>query len=324
MNKNLKNFYLILVLIGIGFLAALAVKKLATRPTEKKDENPFEYNVDEFKNVPPELINYKELPEIKVPLKNLRGIAIDSNNRIYVTGDKNLLIFDKSGRQISNLKLSGQPGCLAVTGNGDIFINIDSHIEIYDKNGKQKAVWDAFASDVIITSIAVTKENVFVADAGNKVVLKLDLKGKILSKIDGKNKAEGLAGFIVPSPYFDLLIDANQHLWVVNPGEHKLEQFTENGSLISIWGKASMQIDGFCGCCNPTHIARLADDSIVTSEKGLPRVKIYDATGQFLSVVAGPQQFEEDTVGLDLAVDSKDRILVLDPKKGAVRIFIKK
>jgi hypothetical protein len=40
-------------------------------------------------------------------------------------------------------------------------------------------------------------------------------------------------------------------------------------------------------------------------------------------VVAGPESFEPQTVGLDLAVDSKDRIYVLDPKKKSVRIFEK-
>ncbi|MCJ7812565.1 hypothetical protein MUP95_04500 [bacterium] len=39
------------------------------------------------------------------------------------------------------------------------------------------------------------------------------------------------------------------------------------------------------------------------------------------TVVAEPSQFNEGTVGLDLAVDSKDRIYVLDPKRKAVRMF---
>ena len=43
-----------------------------------------------------------------------------------------------------------------------------------------------------------------------------------------------------------------------------------------------------------------------------------------MSVVAGAEQFDEGTVGLDLAVDSNQRIFVLDPKRKRVRIFAKK
>jgi len=82
-----------------------------------------------------------------------------------------------------------------------------------------------------------------------------------------------------------------------------------------------MQLDGFGGCCNPSHVAMLSDGSFVTSEKGLERVKIHLPSGDFKSVVAAPSQFDEGTKGLDLAVDSKDRILVLDPSRKMVRIF---
>jgi hypothetical protein len=84
-----------------------------------------------------------------------------------------------------------------------------------------------------------------------------------------------------------------------------------------------MQIEGFCGCCNPSHLAILADGSFVTSEKGLPRVKIYNRLGQLVSVVAGPEQFDDDAVGLDLAIDSDNKIFVLYPKKKTVRVYEK-
>jgi hypothetical protein len=84
-----------------------------------------------------------------------------------------------------------------------------------------------------------------------------------------------------------------------------------------------MEIEGFCGCCNPSHFVILDDGSFVTSEKGIVRVKVYNRLGNVVSVVAGPDQFAEGTVGLDLAKDSSQRIYVLDPPKKAVRIFAK-
>jgi hypothetical protein len=59
----------------------------------------------------------------------------------------------------------------------------------------------------------------------------------------------------------------------------------------------------------------------VTSEKGLVRVKIHAANGDLVGVVAAAKDFEKGIHGLDLAVDSKDRILVADPGTASVRIY---
>jgi hypothetical protein len=53
----------------------------------------------------------------------------------------------------------------------------------------------------------------------------------------------------------------------------------------------------------------------------MPRVKIYDPRGTFQALVAGPDRFAEGTAGLDLTVDSRGRVIVLDPKSRTVRIF---
>jgi hypothetical protein len=104
---------------------------------------------------------------------------------------------------------------------------------------------------------------------------------------------------------------------------YQLEAFDKKGNMKSSWGKQSEEIDGFCGCCNPTHIALLSDGSFVTSEKAIPRVKIYSQTGEFQCIVAGPDQFDEGTKGLDLAVDSKNRVYVLDVVRKLIRVFEK-
>ena len=85
-----------------------------------------------------------------------------------------------------------------------------------------------------------------------------------------------------------------------------------------------MDIEGFCGCCNPSHIAITEGGKFITSEKGIPRVKIYNRLGNLESVVAGPAQFMDGTEGLDIALGSNGAIYILDPMKKAVRIFEKK
>jgi hypothetical protein len=87
-----------------------------------------------------------------------------------------------------------------------------------------------------------------------------------------------------------------------------------------------MAVEGFCGCCNPVYFTRRPDGKFVTSEKGLNRIKIYDAKGKFEGVVAGPETLVKDLdlakkacadcqvgFGFDVACDSTGRVLALDP-----------
>ena len=57
--------------------------------------------------------------------------------------------------------------------------------------------------------------------------------------------------------------------------------------------------------------------------QSIARVKAHNQLGETVSVVAGPDKFVEGTAGLDLAVDSAQRIVVLDPVQKLVRIFIR-
>ena len=306
----------------VGFLAFLLMLLVSCGP-QKEKKNPYEYDLSQLKKTDPAALQYTETKQIKIDLDKLYAVAVDMGNNIYVSGDNVLKIMQSSGQELSTIELEGPARCINVT-DGKIYLGITDHIEIYNTEGKRLNSWDRLDANAIITSIAVTPVHVFAADAGNQVVLRYDTSGKLLGRIGKKDPARDIPGLIVPSPYLDVAIGYEGHLWVVNPGLHALENYTADGTLRSSWQRAAMTIDGFCGCCNPTHIAMLPDGSFVTSEKGLPRVKVVSQSGDLAAVVAGPEQFQEGTVGLDLAVDADNRILVLDPMAHAVRIFEKR
>jgi hypothetical protein len=113
--------------------------------------------------------------------------------------------------------------------------------------------------------------------------------------------------------------------------------YTVDGDLEMSWGKPSMGIAGFCGCCNPVGLAVLGDGRCVTFEKGLPRVKVYGAAGELESVVAGPDAFADAAKelkvaapesgphgGLDGLVDADGRVWVLDLITATVQVFKRK
>jgi hypothetical protein len=244
-------------------------------------------------------------------------------DNIYLTGKDKVIIYSSELVQKATFSIGKEARCIAVE-NDKVYLGVQDHLEVYDIAGKLQKSWNSVNEKSVITSIALSEKFVYVADAGNRIVYQYDRNGNLVKEIGKKDVAKGVPGFIIPSPYFDLLIGREGELWVVNPGRHSLESYNEKGDLISSWTKTSMDVDGFCGCCNPSNIAMLSDGSFVTSEKAIERVKIHLPSGEFKCVVASPENFEEGTKGIDLAVDSKDKIYVLDPVKKLVNVFVKK
>jgi hypothetical protein len=286
--------------------------------------NPYAYDLKSLKSGDTSRIMYAEVQHFIPDMPAVHGISVDQSDNIYICGENGIEIFDRTGKPATKFAINGTANCVHVDPAGRVYLGMQDHVEVFDKTGKQLKQWKSSGSNAIITSVAVTGRDIFVADAGNKVVLQYELSGNPVKKIGEKDPARNIPGFVVPSPYFDLGIDRKGDLWIANPGRHHLEQYTREGDLTTSWGESSMSMEGFCGCCNPSNFAVLSDGCFVTSEKGIERIKVYWPNGVFRYVVAGPDSFIEGTHGLDVAVDSKDRILVLDPEKKQVRVFVLK
>jgi hypothetical protein len=314
-----QKIIIISAIILLLTLVAFMVKDFFFSNPENR--NPYEFELNNVRTGDTSMAAYTETGQIKPSLENIHGLATDASGNIYVAGKNGVEIFKPSGKAENKFKINDTAQSIAISENGNIFLAIRDHVEIWNKSGKQISKWQSFGSDAVITSISVKGNDIFIADAGQKVVYHCDLKGHLINKIGLKDPATGVPGFIIPSPYFDLGISKDRNLWVVNPGRHSFEKYAFDGTFLASWAKASMAMEGFCGCCNPSNFAFLNDSMFVTSEKGIERVKIYSTDGTFLAVVATPDQFEEGTTGLDLAVDTQNRIFVLDPVKKLVRIF---
>jgi hypothetical protein len=295
-------------------------------------ENPAEYNIDKYRIVDSSKICYEEIMQIPVNLEEINGLAVDKNSDVYLTGDKEVQIYDSGFKLQAGFKLENSANCIALSSAQKILLGIGDHVEVYNRDGKVSASWSSFNSDGYITSIVQIGEYIYVADAGNKVVLKYDQSGNLQSEIGRKDTIHGINGFILPSLYLDVATGPGEDLWVNNTGRHLLQNFSEDGKLNTSWGEPSIMLEGFAGCCNPVHFAILPDGCFVTYEKGMDRVKIYDRTGAFVCVVTAPTAIDES--GLtncnngakvhDLAVTQKGNILVLDANLKMIRVFQKR
>lgn len=316
--KN-KGIIIFLIVLGLGIVAIIAAEFISNRP-DKRPANPFEYSVEEFKDVPADLITYKETRNFNIGYIQPAGIAVDSS-RIYLTGDNSLKIIDFSGKLLLEIDLPDSPGTVDVY-NEKIYLTIGNAVFVYDELGNLIKEWDHPGENSILTSITAIDSVVFVADAGNRRILKYNNDGEIIAQFDGKkNKDEDLHGFIIPSPYFDVDIDSYGELWAVNPGLHALENYTYDGDLRAYWENTGVKLEGFSGCCNPAHFTFLDDGRFVTSEKGLVRIKIYKPSGEFEAVVAAPKKFKDEGEAPDIAVDPSGNVYALDYDKKLVRVF---
>jgi outer membrane protein assembly factor BamB len=328
--------------IFVGVLITLAVViaifALVRFGLTGQEGEEFVYDVSKLAKIDPNLILYEESGQpISTCFTNSRGIAVDSKGSLYVAGDKAIRVFGEDGNLISEIKLTDMPRCLTAADDGKIYIGMKNHIEVYDSEGKKLAGWQPFGNETVLTSIAVSKGDVFIADAGKRIVLCCDTAGSLINYIGRKDENKNIPGFVIPSPYFDLAVASDGLLRVVNPGRHRIEAYTVDGDLEFSWGEFSSDLKGFCGCCNPVNFAILEDGSFVTCEKGIIRVKIYDPAGNFVGVVAGPEQLltegaahvcetaaECQTGGFDVAAGLRGQVFVLDTIKNVVRTFTRK
>lgn len=315
--KN-KGIVIFLIVLAVVIVAIIAGDYLSDKP-DKTGPNPFEYNVDNFKIVDSTLIHFKETRNYRIAFETPVAITI-SGEKIYLAGDNKIQVIGLDGILFSEIGLTGMPQAVEVFGE-KIFVAIANTVNVYTETGSILKTWPALTDSALVTAIAVSETWVFVADAGNRKVHRYNHDGQLLASFDGKAAEGELHGFIIPSPNFDLDINPDGDLWVVNPGMHSLENYTEEGNLREHWNNTSMMLEGFSGCCNPAHFCFLPDGRFVTSEKGLVRIKIHKQSGEFDCVVAAPVKFTEEGKAPDIAVDAAGNVYALDFDKKMIRVF---
>ncbi|MBN1559573.1 hypothetical protein JW998_04945 [candidate division KSB1 bacterium] len=318
-NNILTSLIIVISVVGLIYFGHSAIRKDGA----SEQDNPFEYDIAEYKKIGADLRTYEEVKTLPLPLQAPHAIAVDFRDRVYVAGGARVMRIDEAGATVDLAVATDAINAIALSAEGDIYLALRTAVEVLDSTGTRQASWQ-LSDGAFLTSIALGGRDVYLADAGNRVVWRYDVNGALLNRIGERDEARDIVGFLIPSPYFDVAIDPDGFLWAINTGRHQFENYYPDGALRSSWSKSSMSIDGFSGCCNPAHVAILPDGSFVTSEKGLLRIKIHKPIGEFDTVVAMPDQFDPDTSSLDVAVNSRGQILVLDPQRAQVRIFQKK
>ncbi|MDO8928141.1 MAG: hypothetical protein Q7W54_04045, partial [Bacteroidota bacterium] len=101
MNRKLVNIVLIVLAVAIVVVIG---KDFIGKKAGKNIENPYEYNIDEFRQVDSTQILYAETLSFPVKVHDWGGITV-SDSMIIVATANELIRFDYSGKEILRKQL---------------------------------------------------------------------------------------------------------------------------------------------------------------------------------------------------------------------------
>jgi hypothetical protein len=283
-------------------------------------EKTLDYDITNPRPIDPALVHYHSASTQETALRSARSISVDAMGDVILVGGRTLQ-FTAPGQSRKEWDLNSTANAACASDNA-VYVAMKDHVEVFGSDGAPKAVWPDLGDGAYLTGIAAAGDHVFVADSGRRMVVHTDRFGKVTNEIGRADPARGIPGLLLPSPYLGVAVAADGTIWVNDAGRHRMENYTPDGTLERYWGEPGPSVGAFSGCCNPAGFAILQDGSFVTAEKGVPLVKRYLADGRFDSVVAAPSAFSAGTSSIQVAVDAKDRVLVLERGSGTVHVFV--
>ena len=200
------------------------------------------------------------------------------DDKLFVSAGSSIYILDTEGKQLGSFPVEPDIRDIAVSGD-EVFLLYPTQIAVHhSSDGLLLRQWDACSQLSDYCSFTVAGEAVYVTDADNKNICKYTVEGDFVRFVNSP------AGFIIPSYSFD--IDSwNDTIYTGNSGRHLVETYTLNGDFISAFGAAGGAAGSFAGCCNPVYFTFAPDGTLITSEKGNPRISRFSRCGKFQEVL---------------------------------------
>jgi len=261
----------------------------------------------------------------KNAFKEIRHVTVDAKDNVYVCGDNQVKVFDSTGKEIASWTAPSKMLCLTVDKDGFAYGAAADKIFKFSNDMKGTVVtsfgtagknYGQLASP---SGIACNGNSILVTDAANSCIHRYGKDGKFIEDI-GRTAVAKRGSFATCCGILDAAVGKDGKIYVANLGAHRVEVY-QNGRMISNFGKAGNTPNDFCGCCNPTNMAIAANGEIITTEKTIPRIKIFSRDGKKMLALIGADNFNKDCYNMYVAVDSKYRVYAVDNGSNCVRIF---
>ena len=252
--------------------------------------------------------------------KSARAVSWSQEGSWFLAGDQEILAFNSDGALWRRWPTALPAWSLALDPLGRVWAGEDGQIEVFSPAGQLQNTWQEPELLGFVTELAVTDDEIFVADARSRWIHRFDQQRSLINHIGDQHRK---GGFHIPNGVLDFAVDLDGTVVVANPGMHRVERYRPDGESLGYFGRFGQQEpEGFPGCCNPTNLALGPGGEIVVSEKAGPRVKVYDAQGELISVVAAGEDFDPACKNMDLAVTDTGAIGVVDPVERMVVLFV--
>lgn len=242
----------------------------------------------------------------------LHSIAVSENGDVFVGGEAFVSCYNADLTRKWTMKTPANIGAVSVYGD-TLYAASTEIIYLISMEGRLIGEWGPYEAKSIITSVSAHRQLVAFADAGNKRIFILKKGGEVIAMIGQSDNS-----IIIPSPYFDVVLDGSNNLYLANTGHRRIEKWTTSGVFVSQFGEPGTAPGAFCGCCNPAHFA-VIPQGFVTAEKGINRIKILDHDGIFVEFVSSKNSF---TPSFPLDVASVDGITIYAANPADSKLYL--
>jgi hypothetical protein len=252
--------------------------------------------------------------------ESLLDVAVDDADQVVALGDGHVRVFTAGGEPVRQWRADDSAECLTVGEAGRIYVAGAGRVEVFEAGGGRAGgfTFGDAAKPPSVSAIAVHEADVLVADASARIIRRFDAAGRQRNLIGDQGRTKT---FMLPNGRLDLDVDRAGVVRATDSGRHQVTAWALDGAPLGKFGKFGMQDPaGFVGCCNPMNVATTPDGKVVTSEKMVARVKVFEPDGRLLALV-GTEHFDPMCTQIHLDVDSKGRIFAADPVRRRILVF---
>lgn len=215
-------------------------------------------------------------------IKKPYGVAIHAG-RIYVTDTRGggYAVFDLQRRRFEFVQGSGggklpKPINIGVDADGSKYLTDTSRnqIVVFDKDDRYLRAYGA-SGEFKPGDTAVLGDRLYVTDLKNQQVQVLDkATGKLLFKIGQPGSKEG--EFVFPT---NLAIGPDQHLYVTDTGNFRIEKFTLDGKFVRSFGAVG---SGFGQFARPKGVALDREGRLYVVDAAFQNIQVLSPEGKLL------------------------------------------
>lgn len=240
-----------------------------------------------------------------------RGLATDGRGNLYVADTKNnrIQVFDSNGRFVRSLGAPGsgdgqlkEPCGVAVGADGTVVV-ADTWNHRIARFGGDGSWLGAFVDEERgffgPRSVVLSGGFLFVADTGNKRIVKFDEVGKRVS--EWGEPGAGPGQFVEP---VGLTVDGAGHIYVADTGNHRVQVFDGEGVFLR-----EFPVFGWKDFYTEPYLAIGPGDSVLATDSTEGRVNEYDAAGNLRRSWRADGVFKRPT---GITVDPFGRVTVSD------------